>query len=354
MSLSSPFINRPIATTLLSIGLALAGILAFNLLPTSALPEVEYPVILVQASLPGASPENMSSSVTTPLESALSSISAVTDITSGSTSGNSQIIMQFDLNRDINGAARDVQGAIDASAGYMPSTMTSKPTYRKVNPSDSPIIVLALSSGSYATEDIFDIASTTLQQKILKVEGVGQVVVVGGFLPAVRVSLDIDKMNQYGISLIDVNNVINNNNINTAKGVIDEAGNAYEIIANDQLFTAEEYGSLIVSSKNGNIVRLSDIADVKRSVQNVYNSGTLNGQTAVFLVVYKSPGANVVEANDRVNKAFFSMRNEVPVAIEMEVVLNRTTTIASSLQEVEVTLLWAMLFVEPLAKLQLC
>jgi multidrug efflux pump len=345
MSISSPFIHRPIATTLLSIGVALIGILAFNLMPIASLPDVEFPVIRVQASLNGASPENMSSSVTTPLEGALSNVSAISDITSNSTSGQSSIIIQFDLGRDIDGASRDVQAAIDSAVALMPSTMTNNPTYQKVNPADAPIMVFALSSDVYKKEDIFDIATTNLQQKLLRVEGVGRVLVVGSSLPAVRVSLDIERMSSYNISLIDVNNVIASSNVNIANGSIDYGNDSYEIAINSAIFDPDQYASLVVGNQNNKIVRLSDIAEVYRGEENVYTSGYLNGEPAVLIIIYKAPAANVVETNAKLNKEFFSMRDEVPPQIKMATFLDRTGTIVASLHEVEITIVAAMIFV---------
>jgi multidrug efflux pump len=345
MNISSPFINRPVATTLLSIGLFLAGILAYYLLPTSSLPEVEFPVIRISSSLEGASPENMASSVTTPLERSLSSISSVIDITSNSTSGSSLIIIMFDLNRNINGAARDVQAAIDAASSFMPTTMVSSPTYKKVNPSDAPILVLSLSSSEYSKQNIFNIANTDLQQRLLKIDGVGRINVVGSSLPAVRVALDIDRMNQYNISLIDVNTAISNSNVNIANGFIDSGKITYAIASNSAIFDVEDYRSLVITNDGNKIVRLSDIAEVYNGEASIYNSGYLNNKDAVLLIVYKSPGANVIETNNRVKAAFENMRDIVPQAIDMDIILDRNPSIIASLREVEITIVAAMIFV---------
>jgi len=241
LNLSAPFIRRPVATTLLAIGVALAGILSFNLLPIASLPQVEFPVILVQASLPGASPENMSSSVVMPLESSLSRISGISDMTSSTTPGSARIIIQFDINRNIDGAARDVQAAINAASAKLPDNMKSLPTYRKVNPADAPIIVFALTSETRSPAQMYDIASTILQQKLLKIEGVGQLMLAGSALPAIRIELNPTKMNKYGIALDDVSKIISSTNINSPKGQILDQDYVYEIIANDQLFLATEY-----------------------------------------------------------------------------------------------------------------
>lgn len=345
MNLSAPFINRPIATTLIAIGIAIAGIVAFNFLPVSSLPQIEFPTVLVQATLSGASSENMASSVVTPLEKSLSRIAGITDMTSSSQPGTAKIIIQFDLDRDSDGAARDVQAALDAAKADLPSTMTSLPTYRKVNPADAPIMVFALTSDQEGIETLYDLASTVIQQKLLKVEGVGQVLLAGSSLPSVRVELNPTKMNHYGISLDTIADRIGQNNSNMPKGQISDGDNIYEIITNDQLFKAEEYKNIIVSNNNGNIVRLSDIAKIEDSVQDVKNSGLLDGKAAVLLVVFKSPGANVVRTNKNLSKAFYSLKTAIPSAINMHSVMDRTTTIKASLHEVKKTLVAAMIFV---------
>ena len=346
MNLSAPFIYRPIATTLIAIGIAIAGIVAFNFLPISSLPQIEFPTILVQAELSGASSENMATAVVTPLEKALGRISGITDMTSTSQPGKAKIIIQFDLDRTPDEAARDVQAALNAAAADLPNTMNSPPTYKKVNPADSPIMVFALTSDTYEVENLYDLASTILQQRLLKVEGVGQVVLAGSSLPAVRVELNPEKMNKYSIGLDLVESIIGKNNVNFPKGQITENNNIYEIITNDQLFQAEEYRSLIIlNDKKGNIVRLSDIAKVTNSVQDTNNSGILNGKKTVLVVVFKSPGANVIRTNEMLNDAFFSLSSAIPRSIEMHSVMDRTTTIKASLFEVKKTLVAAMIFV---------
>ena len=345
MNLSAPFISRPIATTLLSIGMALAGILSFNSLPISSLPDIEFPAILIQANISGSSPENMASSVTTPLELSLSRIAAVDNMTSSSTFGKSTIIMQFDLNRDINGAARDVQAALNAAAGNLPSTMTSPPTYLKVNPADSPILVYSLTSDTHNIASLYNIASTTLQQKLLKIEGVGQILVVGSSLPAVRVSFDIDKMNQLNLSLSTVINHIKQNNVNMAKGEIDNDKNSYSIATNDQIFSTDDYGNIIIRSNNNEVIKLKDIATIKESVQNTNNSGIVNGKPSILMVLFKSSSANVIATNLRVRDAFNNLKSDIPAGIYSNIVLDRTTTIFASLLEVEKALIGAMIFV---------
>jgi multidrug efflux pump len=345
VNLSAPFINRPVATTLLAIGLALAGILAFNFLPISSLPQVEFPTIMVQANLSGASPENMSNSVVTPLERALSRISGISDMTSQSSLGNARIIIQFNLDKEVNSAAREVQSAINASMSSLPSSMLTPPTYRKVNPADPPIILFALTSKHQAIEKLYDLASTTLQQRLLKVEGVGQVMVVGSSLPAVRIELNPMKMNQYNISISDLSTIINASNINMPKGQIEDNNRIYQIITNDQLFKAAEYGNLIIHKNQESIIRLKDIATVTDSVQDVRNSGFVNDDKAVLLVVFKSPGANVIETNKKLQKAFFDFKTSVPSDVEMHLVMDRSTTINAALHEVKKSLVVAMIFV---------
>ena len=247
MNLSAPFITRPIATTLLTIALALVGIMAFRMLPVAALPQVEYPTISVSANLPGASPETMATSVAAPLERQFGRIAGVTEMTSASTLGSTSITLQFDLDRDIDGAARDVQGAINAARGYLPLALPSNPTYRKVNPSDAPILILALTSETYSRGRMYDVASSILQQKISQVEGIGQVTVGGGSLPAIRVELNPTALNQYGIGLEDVRRVLSSTNVNRPKGQMADATRSWEIHTNDQLHKADEYGPLIIS-----------------------------------------------------------------------------------------------------------
>ena len=345
MSFSSIFINRPVATTLLSIGIAIAGLISFNLLPVASLPDTEIPIISIKASLPGASPENMASSVTTPLELSLSRVSSVTNMTSTSTLGSSQIIIQFDLNRNIDGAARDVQAAINSAQANLPSAMISTPSYQKVNPANAPILIYSLTSNYHSKAEIYDIASTTLQQKLLKVEGVGQVIIAGSSLPAIRVGLNIDAMNKYGISVNQVIDLIKNNNVNLAKGQITSDNSSYEISANDQLFKAEDFAELIVKTNGSAIIRLEDIATIENSVQNTKNSALVNGEPSVLMVIFKSPGSNVIATNNRIKQAFEEIKTEIPANISTKIVLDRTTTIFASLKEVEKTLFGAIIFV---------
>ena len=300
MNLSSPFIKRPIGTSLLAVGLAIAGLVSFNLLPVSPLPQVDFPTISVQASLPGASADVMASSVAAPLEKQLGRIAGITEITSASSLGSTRIILQFDLSRDIDGAARDVQAAINAATSNLPANLPSNPTYRKVNPADAPVMIIALTSEKYSTGQMYDAASTILQQKLSQVNGVGQVVVGGSSLPAVRVELNPMAMNSYGISLPDVATVIGSANANLAKGQISYGKNVSTVMTSDQLFKADQYKSLIITYQNGNPVRISDVAEVDNSVQDLRNAGLSNGKPSVLIVIFKSPGANIIMTIDQI------------------------------------------------------
>ncbi len=345
MSISTPFIYRPIATTLLAIGLALSGIMAFKFLPVSALPQIDFPTVSVQASLPGASPETMASSVATPLERQLGHIAGITEITSSSTLGSTRITVQFDLTRNIDGAARDVQAAINASRSQLPVDLPSQPTYRKVNPADAPIMIIALTSDIYTPGEMYDTASTILSQKLSQVEGIGQVIVGGSSLPGVRVELNPDTINKYGIALEDVRTAIQDANINIPKGQINDGIQTSEIITNDQIFKAIDYQSVIVSYKNGAPVRLSDIGEVVDSVSDLRNAGLANGKPAVILILFKQPGANVIDTVDNVKAMMPMLKSAIPAAIDMTVMLDRTTTIRASLHDVELTLIIAIFLV---------
>ncbi len=346
MNLSLLFIQRPIATTLLAIGLALAGILAFNLLPVAPLPQIDFPTITVQAQLPGASPIVMATSVATPLERQIGRIAGISQITSTSILGQMTIIVQFDLSRDIDGAARDVQAAINASLSQLPPNLVNNPTYRKVNPADAPIMILALTSDKYTTGEMYDVASTILQQKILRIEGVGQVNVGGSSLPAVRVELNPTALNQYSIGLDQVANIIAAANTNQAKGQITSPdGTTSTIYTNDQLFKAAEYAPLIIKYQDNSPVRISDVGDVVDSVADLRNAGFANGKPSVLLVLYKQPGANVIKTVDHVKQILPQLKASIPSAIEVTTLLDRTSTIRTSLHDVELTLLISMLLV---------
>lgn len=346
MNLSLLFINKPIATILLALGVSLAGILAFNLLPVAPLPQIDFPTITVQALLSGGSPEVMATSVATPLERQLGRIAGITQITSTSTLGQSSITVQFDLSRDIDGAARDVQAAINASLSQLPTNLTSNPTYRKVNPADAPIMILALTSDKYTPGELYDVASTILQQKILRIEGIGQVNVGGGSLPAVRIEINPTALNKYGIGLNQLANTIAVANTNQAKGqLINSDGTVSFIHNNDQMFKAAEYAPLIIAYNNGSPVRVSDVAEVIDSVADVHNAGLANGKPAVLLVLFKQPGANVIKTVDYVKKILPQLKASISSDIKLNILMDRTTSIRTSLHDVELTLLIAMLLV---------
>ena len=345
MNLSRPFINRPVATTLLTIGMTLAGLIALRMLPVSPLPQVDFPTISVQAGLPGASPETMATSVAAPLERQLGHIAGVTEMTSTSTLGATSITLQFELNRNIDGAARDVQAAINAAQTYLPANLPSHPTYRKLNPADAPILIMALQSDTMSNAQMYDVASTILQQKLSQVEGIGQVVVGGSSLPAVRVELNPDALNKYGIGLQDVRSTISTTNVQRPKGQVEDSSRTFEIKTNDQLYKAEEYKPLIVTYRNGAPVRLSDVASVEDSVEDVRNAGLVNGKPAVPLILFRQPGANIIDTVDRVSNMLPQLSASIPSAIKMSIVMDRTTTIRSSLAHVEINLVISAILV---------
>ncbi len=344
MSLGA-FIHRPVATTLLTIGIALVGVLAFRLLPVSPLPQVDFPTISVTASLPGASPETMAATVATPLERSLGTIAGVTEITSSSSLGNTRITLQFDLSRNIDGAARDVQAALNAARTLLPTGMPSNPLYRKVNPADAPIMILAMTSEAMTRGQMYDVASTVLAQKISQVPGIGQVTVGGGSLPAVRVELDPQALTRNGIGVEEVRTAIAATNVNRPKGAVEEAEKRWQLHANDQATRAADYAPLIVSWKNGAAVRLADVAKVEDSVQDVRNAGLANGKPAVMLILNRQPGANIIETVDRVYQLLPMLRAAIPAAIDLDVSMDRTPTIRASLREVERTLVIAVALV---------
>ncbi len=339
MSLSSPFIRRPVATTLLTVAVALAGAVAFNFLPVSPLPQVDFPTISVGASLPGASPEIMASSVATPLERQFGRIAGVTEMTSSSFLGTTNITLQFDLNRDINGAARDVQAAINAARSYLPANLPSNPTYRKVNPADAPIMIIALGSDVYDRGRIYDAASTIMSQKLSQIEGVGQVTVGGSSLPSVRVELNPVQLNAFGLGVQNVQSMLAAQNANIPKGQISDGLTTADITTNDQLLTAEFYKPLIVGYHNGAAIKLSDVAEVKDSVENIRASGFVNGKPSVLVIIFRQPGANIIDTVDRIYSELPSLKASIPSAINLTVVLDRTTTIRASVKDVERTLM---------------
>ena len=338
MNVSAPFIHRPVATTLLTIGIALAGAVAFVFLPVSPLPQIDFPTIRVQAGLPGASPEIMASSVATPLERQFGRIAGITEMTSSSSIGSTNITIQFDLTRNIDGAARDVQAAINAARSYLPSNLPSNPTYWKVNPADSPIMVIGLTSKIYDRAKLYDAASSIMMQRISQVPGVGQVNVGGSSLPAVRVELNPMQLNSYGLGLQDVANMLGTQNSNLAKGQISDRSTNRDILANDQLLKAEFYRPLVIGYHNGAAVKLSDVADVQDANQNIRNSGYVNGKPCVNLIVFRQPGANIIGTVDRIYDAMPSLKASIPAGIDMTIVIDRTTTIRASVADVEGTL----------------
>ncbi len=345
MNLSEPFIHRPVATTLLTLGIALAGAMAFGLLPVAPLPQVDFPTISVQAQLPGASPETMASSVATPLERALGRIAGVTEITSSSSLGSTRITLQFDLSRSIDGAANDVQAAINAARSLLPTGLPSNPTYRKVNPADAPIMILSLTSDTKTQGQMYDAASTILAQKLSQVQGIGQVTVGGSSLPAVRVELNPATLYKYGIGVEDVRAAIVATNANRPKGSVEDDQRHWQILANDQARKAAEYMPIVVAFRNGAAVRLSDVAEVVDSVQDLRNAGSANGRPSVLLILYRQPNANIIDTVDRVVALLPVLRASIPEAIDLKVALDRTPTIRASLREVERSLLISMVLV---------
>ncbi|HUC64073.1 MAG TPA: efflux RND transporter permease subunit [Stellaceae bacterium] len=345
MTFSEIFIRRPVATTLLTIGIALGGAIAFFLLPVAPLPQVDFPTIQVQATLPGASPETVATSVATPLERHLGTIADVTEMTSSSSVGQTQITLQFGLDRDINGAARDVQAAINAARVDLPAALRTNPTYKKVNPADSPVMILALTSNTLNPGQLYDSAATVLQQKLSQLEGIGQVTIGGSSLPAVRVELNPRALFHYGIGLEDVRAALNAANAHSPKGMIEDGQRRWQIYTNDQATQATQYRSLIVAYRHGNPVRLSDVGDVTDSVENVRNQGISGGQPAVLLILYRQPGANIIDTVDGVRAVLPQLKASIPADIDITPVLDRTTTIRGSLRDVERTLMISILLV---------
>ncbi|CAI1955018.1 multidrug efflux RND transporter permease subunit MdtC [Serratia entomophila] len=332
------FIHRPVATTLLTLAIAICGIIGFRLLPVSPLPQVDYPVISISASLPGADPETMASSVATPLERALGRIAGVNEMTSMSSLGSTRVILQFDLDRDINGAARDVQAAINAAQSLLPTGMPSRPSYRKVNPSDAPIMILTLTSDTYSQGQLYDFASTRLAQKIAQTEGVGDVSVGGSSLPAVRVELNPSALFNQGVSLDAVRQAISNANVRRPQGSLENPQQRWQIQTNDELKTAEVYRPLIIHYNNGSAVRLSDVADVKDSVQDVRNAGMTDAKPAIILAISRAPDANIIETVDRIRAELPDLQENIPAAIQLNIAQDRSPTIRASLAEVEQSL----------------
>jgi multidrug efflux pump len=345
MNFSTPFIRRPVATTLLTLGITLAGAIAFFRLPVAPLPQVDFPTISVQAQLPGASPEVMASSVATPLERHLGQIADVTEMTSSSTVGSARITLQFGLSRDIDGAARDVQAAINAAHADLPTSLRSNPTYRKVNPADAPILILALTSSTLSQGQVYDAATTVLEQKLSQVEGIGQVNLGGSSLPAVRVELNPNALFKYGIGPEDVRAALGAANAHSPKGVIEDKERRFQIYANDQARKASQYRSLVVAYRDGAAVRLSDVATVDDSVENLRNAGLANGKPSVLVLLYRQPNANIIDTVDRVVALLPQLQASIPSDIDINVANDRSTTIRASLRDVERTLLISIVLV---------
>ena len=344
LNLSALFIRRPVATTLLTIALALAGMVAFGLLPVAPLPQVDFPVVTVRARMPGAGPETMAATVATPLERALGRIAGVTEMTSSSSLGSSNVILQFDLDRDVDGAARDVQAAINAARSTLP-TMPSNPSYRKVNPSGAPILILSVTSDVLSRAQLYDAASSVLAQKIAQIPGVGEVTVGGGALPAVRVEVIPDALNRLGLVMSDVRQALTSANAFLPKGMLDNGQKFWLVGANDQLRTAADYRPLVVSQKDGRIIRLADVAVVEDSSQDVRNMALANGQPAILLMVFRAPGANIIETVDRVKDMLPQLRSWLPESADLTLRMDRSQTIRASLREVEKSLLLSMVLV---------
>jgi multidrug efflux pump len=345
MNLSAPFIHRPVATTLLTVAIAIAGAIAFTVLPVSPLPQVDFPTISVNASLPGGSAEIMASTVATPLERQFGHIAGVTEMTSSSSLGTTSVTIQFDLSRNIDGAARDVQAAINAARTYLPANLPANPTYRKVNPADAPIMIIGLTSDKYGPDKLYDEASTIIQQRLSQIQGVGQVNAGGGALPSVRVEVNPTKLSSLGLTMANLQAVLSIQNSDLAKGQITNGDISADIIANDQISHAEEYKPIIVGYNKGAAVRLSDVADVVDSTQNVRAAGYLNGKRAVTLIVFRQPGANIIDTVDRIRAALPSVEASIPKGIDTTIVLDRTTTIRASVSTVEQTLMLSIVLV---------
>jgi multidrug efflux pump len=338
MNISEPFIRRPVATTLLTLAIALAGAAAYRLLPVSPLPQVDFPTISVSAGLPGASPETMASSVATPLERQFGRIAAVTEMTSSSTLGSTSITLQFDLDRNIDAAARDVQAAINAARGYLPTNLPNNPSYRKVNPADSPIFMLSLTSPVLTKGQMYDAASTIMAQKLAQVSGVGQVIVGGSALPSVRIELNPTALNKYGIGLEQVRTVLSSANANTPKGHFSDGFRMWEVGANDQLFKAVDYEPLLVAYHNGSAVRISDVGRAQDSVEDLRTAGYAEGKPSVLVIVFRQPGANIISTVDRIRAIVPQLEASIPQSIHLKVAMDQTSTIRASVRDTERTL----------------
>ena len=346
MNISAPFIRRPVATSLLALGVLMAGILAYTHLPVAPIPQVEYPVINVNAGLPGASPETMASSVATPLERQFGRVAGVNQMTSTSQLGSTSITLQFDLSRNIDAAGRDVQAAINAALGQLPANLPSRPNWRKVNPADAPIMILSLTSDIVSKPRMYDVADSVLAQKLSQVPGIGQVFVGGGARPAVRAEVNPTLLSKLGVGVEQVRAALGAANANRPKGALENTVNAWQITANDQLFKAEDYKKIIVAQNpKGGVVRLQDVADVQDSVEDIRNTGVANGKPAVLMIVFRQPGANIIEAVDAVKALLPELQASIPAAIKLDVALDRTITIRASVADIQITLLISIFLV---------
>ena len=345
MNISAPFISRPVATTLLTIGIFLAGCFAYSRLPVSPLPQVDFPTISINANLPGASPDTVATSVASPLERHLGQIADVTEMTSISSVGSARVTLQFGLDRDIDGAARDVQAAINAARADLPTSLKSNPTYRKVNPADAPILILALTSKTLTRGQMYDAAANVMQQKLSQLNGVGQVIIGGAASPAVRVELNPGPLFKYGIGLEDVRAALASANANSPKGAIEDGDNHYQLYTNDQASHAADYMPLVVAYRNGAAVRLSDVADVQDSVEDLRNQGLSGGQPAVLVILFRTPGANIIDTVDRVYAELPELAAAMPHDLTIVPAADRTTTIRASLHDTQRTLVISVLLV---------
>ncbi len=345
MNISGPFIRRPVATVLLTVAIALAGGVAFTMLPVSPLPQIDFPTISVQAGLPGASAEVVASSIATPLERQFAHIAGVTEMTSSSSLGSTRITLQFDLSRNIDGAARDVEAAINAARTYLPANLPANPSYRKSNPADAPVMILGLTSDKYSRGELYDEASTVMEQKLSQIQGVGEVVVGGASLPSVRVDVNPTQLNSYGLTLAKVRSVLSLQNSDLAKGQLSDGLVTADILDNGQISRASDYKPLIIGYHNGQAVRLSDVAQVTDSVQNIRNAGYLNGIPSVTVIIFRQPGANIIETNKLIRSQLPFLQSVLPQGIKTTVVLDRTTTITASVNNVEQTLVLSVILV---------
>ncbi len=345
MSISGPFIRRPIGTSLLATALLLSGILAFNFLPVASLPRVDFPVIGVGAGLPGADPQTMASAVATPLERQFGRISAVNQMTSSSQLGTTSITLQFDLNRNIDAAARDVQAAINAARSQLPANLPSNPSYRKANPADAPVLILALTSDTMTVPQMYDAADSILAQKLAQVDGVGQVFVGGAAQPAVRAEVNPTVLNKLGVGLDTVRNALNAANANRPKGQVSNSTTSYSFTDTDQLFTADQYRPLIVAYNNGAAVRLGDVSEVLDSVSDRRNIGLANGKPGVLIIVFRQPGANIIETVDRVRALMPFLQSSISPAIDLTIAMDRTVTVRASVKDIETTLIISVILV---------